>query len=82
MHGKTGDKKLFDMDSRKLVSESSEDEDYSIDDDSSTISEVDSDSTSNDENVDVAFLLVDKEIEETGVVAFFDEAKKECESPY
>ena len=82
IHGKTGDKKLFDMDSRKPISGSSEDEDYSSDEESSTISEVDGDSTSSDENVDVAFLLVDKEIEEVGVVAFLDDAKKQCVGPF
>ena len=70
------------MDSRKPVSESSEDEDYSSDEESSTISEVDNDNTSSDENVDVAFLLVDKEIEEAGVLALVDEAEKECVGPY
>ena len=82
VHGKTGDKKLFDMDSRKPISGSSEDEDYSSDEESSTIFEVDRDNTSNDENVGVAFLLVEKEIEEVGVVALVDEAKKECVGPF
>ena len=77
VHGKAGDKKLFDMDSRKPLSESSEDEEYSSDEESSTVSEVDSDNTSSsDENADVAFLPVDKEIEETSVVAFVDEVEK------
>ena len=70
------------MDSRKPISESSEDEDYSSDEESSTVFEVDSDSTSSDENVDVAFLLVDKEIEDTGVLSLIDEVEKECASPY
>ena len=70
------------MDSRKPLSESSEDEEYSSDEESSTVSEVDSDTTSSDENVDVAFLLVDTEIEEAGVLALVDEAEKECMGPY
>ena len=70
------------MDSRKPISESSEDEDYSSDEESSTVSEVDSDSTSSDENVDVAFLLVDKEIEEAGVLALADDTEKECVGPF
>ena len=40
VHGKTGDKKLFDMDSKKPLGESSEDEEYSSDEESSTASEV------------------------------------------
>ena len=52
------------MDFRRPISGSSEDEDYSSDEESSTIFEVDSGSTSSsDENVDVAFLLVKKERE-------------------
>ena len=43
---------------------------------------MDSDSTSNDENVDVAFLLMDKEIEEARVVALVDEVEKECVGPF
>ena len=82
VHGKTGDKKLFDMDSRKPLSESSEDEEYSSDEESSTVSEVDSDTTSSDENADVAFLLVDTEIKEAGVLALVDEAEKESMGPY
>ena len=82
VHGKTGDKKLFDMDSRKPISESNEDEDYSSEEESSTISEVDIDSISSDENLDVAFVLVDKEIEEACVAALVDEAEKECMGPY
>ena len=82
VHGKTGDKKLFDMDSRKPLSESSEDEEYSSDEEPSMVSDVDSDTTSSDENADVAFVLVDKEIEEAGVLALVDEAEKECVGPY
>ena len=70
------------MDSRKPLSESSEDEEYSSDEESSTLSEVDSDTTSSDENADVAFLLVDTEIEEAGVLALVDEVEKECVGPY
>ena len=64
------------------MSESSEDEEYSSDEESSTVSEVDSDTTSNDENADVAFLLVDKEIEEAGVLALADDTEKECVGPF
>ena len=43
---------------------------------------MDNDSTSSDENVDVAFLLVDKEIEEAGVLALVDDTEKECVGPF
>ena len=71
------------METIRLISRRSEDEDYSSDEESSIVSEVDSDSTSsNDENVDLAFLLVEKDIEEIGVVTFVHEVEKECVSPY
>ena len=43
---------------------------------------MDSDSSSSDEDVDVAFLLVDRELEETNMVATINEAQEEYEGPY
>ena len=71
------------MDSRRPISGIIENEDCSSDEESSRVLEVGSDSTSSTyENVDVVFLLVEKEIEEVGVVAFVDDAEKECIGTY
>ena len=60
--GRTGKRKLFNMDSRKPLNEYLEDDDDSTDEDSFTVIEEDSDtSRSDDEDVNVAFLLVDKD---------------------
>ena len=80
--GKTSGRRLFDMDSRKALDEDFEDDDESTDEDSSKVSEVDSDSSSSDEDVNVAFLLVDREFEETNMVAAINEAQEEYEEPY
>ena len=84
LYGKTGSKKIYNMDTRKLLEEVSEDEDESSDEDYSTVSDEDSDSTtsSSDEDVDVAFLLMDKEIHGSGLVAFANEVEEESEGPY
>ncbi|MCO5548055.1 hypothetical protein L7F22_001511 [Adiantum nelumboides] len=78
--GKTGGKKLFDMNRRKPLHEESEEGEDSSEEDSCTMSEVDSDSTSsNDEDVDVAFLLMetlDEELE--GIVQ--DEQDRSAET--
>ena len=67
----------------KLLTKSYEDEDESSDEDSSTVSEVDSDSsTSSNEEVDVAFLLIDKKPHESGLVALANEVEDESEGPY
>ena len=58
------------MDGRKPMSEALEDEDESSSEGSSTMSDVDSDSTtSSEEDVEVAFLLVDEEHKENDVMA-------------
>ncbi|MCO5573933.1 hypothetical protein L7F22_027711 [Adiantum nelumboides] len=50
---------------------------------SSTVSEVDSDTTtSSDEDVDAAFLLKDKEFQPVGIVAFMKGVEEEFEGPY
>ena len=80
---KTGGKRLFDMSSRKPLDEEYEDGGDSSDEESSTVSEVDSDSTtSSDEDVDVAFLLVDKELDKTSMVAAIDEVQDDYVGPY
>ncbi|MCO5559973.1 hypothetical protein L7F22_013577 [Adiantum nelumboides] len=71
------------MDTRKVLEEPYEDEEESSDEDYSTWSDKDSASTSSsDEDVDVAFLLMDKEIHEFGLVAFANEIEDESEGPY
>ncbi|MCO5561161.1 hypothetical protein L7F22_014782 [Adiantum nelumboides] len=81
--GRTGDKKFFDMNSRKPLDGDFEEEDESSDEDSSTIFELDSDSTSSsDDDVDVAFLLMDEEHEETKAVTFVGGIEEEYEGPY
>ncbi|MCO5586824.1 hypothetical protein L7F22_040768 [Adiantum nelumboides] len=83
LYGKTGAKKLYNMDTRKVLEEPYEDEDESRDEDYSTVSDKDNDSvTSSDEDVDVAFLLMDKEIHDSGLVAFANEIEDESEGPY
>ena len=50
---------------------------------SSTFLEVDSDNTtSSDEDVDVAFLLMDKELHGSDFVAFSKEVEDESDGPY
>ncbi|MCO5611946.1 hypothetical protein L7F22_066206 [Adiantum nelumboides] len=74
LYGKTGVKKLYNMDTRKVVEEPYEDENESNDEDYSTVFDKDSESTtSSDEDVDVAFLLKDKEIHESSLVVFANE---------
>ena len=85
--GKTGGKRLFDMSSKKPLDEEYEDGGDSSDEESSTVSEMDSDSTTSsdedsDEDVDVAFLLVDKELDETSMVAAIDEVQDDYVGPY
>ncbi|MCO5587631.1 hypothetical protein L7F22_041580 [Adiantum nelumboides] len=82
LYGKTGAKKLYNINTRKVLEEPCEDEDESSDEDYSTVSDEDSDSTSSDEDVHVAFLLMDKEIHDSGLVAFANEIEDECEGPY
>lgn len=83
LYGKTGGKKLFDMNSRKPLDEDNEGGEDSSKEESSTLSEVDSDNTtSSDEDVDVAFLLVDKVFEQTRIVTFMKGIKDESEGPY
>lgn len=81
--GKAGVKQLYDMNTRKPLGKVYEDEDDSTDEDSSTVSEVDNDSSTNcDEEVDVAFLLIDREPHESGLVALENEVEDESEGPY
>ncbi|MCO5560944.1 hypothetical protein L7F22_014564 [Adiantum nelumboides] len=83
LYGKTGVKKLYNMDTMKVMEEPYEDENESSDEYYSTVSDEDSDSTtSSDEDVDVAFLLMNKEIHESGLVAFANEIEDESEGPY
>ncbi|MCO5607268.1 hypothetical protein L7F22_061461 [Adiantum nelumboides] len=83
LYGKTGVKKLYNMDTRKILEEPYEDENESSDEDYSTVFDEDSDSTtSSDEDVDVAFLLMDKEIHQSRLVAFANEIEDESEGPY
>ena len=52
-------------------------------DESSTVSEVDTDSSSDsEEEANVAFLLVDEESDESGQVAAIDESEEAYEGPY
>ncbi|MCO5586952.1 hypothetical protein L7F22_040897 [Adiantum nelumboides] len=83
LYEKTGAKKLYNMDTRKVLEEPFEDEDESSDEDYFIVFDKDTDSTtSSDEDVDVAFLLMDKEIHESGLVAFANEIEDESEGPY
>ena len=69
--GSTREKKVFDMSSQKPLNDWYEGGEESSSEDSSTMLEVDIDDTfSNDEDVDVAFLLMDKDFEHTHTVAF------------
>ena len=70
MCGRTGGRKLFDMDSRKPLNEDLEDDNESTNGESSTLTKEDNDSSSSDdEDVNVAFLLVDKDFKEIDMVA-------------
>lgn len=83
LYGKTEERRSFDMGSRKSLDVDLEEEDESSDEESSTMSEVDSDSTtSSDEDVNVAFLVVNKELEKSGFVAYADGVEDEDEGPY
>ena len=71
------------MSSRKPLDEECEDGGDSSDKESSTVSEMDSDNTtSSDEDADVAFLLVDKELDETSMVEAIDEVQDDYVDPY
>ena len=84
MYGRTGGRKLFDMDNKKPLNEDLEDDDESIDEDLSIVIEEDSESSSSDdEDVNVAFLLVDKDFKEIDMVATtISEAQSDYEGPY
>ena len=70
------------MSSRKPLDEEYEEGGDSSDEESSTVSEMDSDSTTcSDEDADVAFLLVDKELDETSMVAAIDEVQDDYMGP-
>ena len=76
-------KDYSDMSSKKPLDEEYEDGGDSSDEESSTVLEMDSDSTtSSDEDADVAFLLVDKELDKTSMVAAIDEVQDDYVGPY
>ena len=80
--GKTGGKRLFDTSSKKPLDEEFEDGADSSDE-SSIVSEVDSDDTSSsEEDADVAFLLMDQSFEHDRTVAFMSRAEDDFEGPY
>ena len=63
LHGKRGDKKKFDMDSRKPMEEANEDESDLSDEESSSSLDLEEDSdtsTTIEEEVDVAFILLEE----------------------
>ena len=83
LYGRTGERRLYDMDSRRPLDGDSEDEDESSEEDSSTVSDDDSDSTiSSEEDADLAFLLVDKEFEDFDVAALADGDEEDFVGPY
>ena len=75
--GKTSGRRLFDVGGKKPLDEDFEDDYESTDKDSSTVLEVDSDSSSSDEDVNVAFLLVDRDSKEIDMVAAINKAQDE-----
>ena len=81
--GSTGEKKVFDMSSQKPLNDWYEGGEESSSEDSSTVSEVDTDDTSSsDEDVDVAFLLMDKDFEHTRTIALTSKIEDKFEGPY
>ena len=71
------------MRSQKPLSDRYEGGEESSSEDSSTVSEVDTDDTSSsDEDADVAFLLMDRDFEHTQIVAFMSKDEDEGEGPY
>ena len=70
------------MESRRSLDEELEDEDDSSDQDSSIVSEFDNDTSSNNEDENVAFLKMDRDFEHAWTVAFRRKTKDECQGPY
>ena len=83
VYGKTSRNRTFDMRGKVSLDEEFEDGEDSSDKESSIESEVGNGSTSNsDEDFDMALLVVDKEFEETSVVAFVDEGDDDYDDMY
>ena len=70
--GSSRGKKLFDISSKKPLNEYYDENEDSSSEESSTALEVDTnDTSSSDEDVDVAFLLMDNGFEHTRIVALY-----------
>ena len=83
LSGKSGSKKICDMDARKPKHEDIEDEDESSEEESSTVTESEIESSSDsEEEADVSFLLVDEESDECGQVAAVEGIEEAYEGPY
>ena len=83
LSGKSGTKKICDMDGKKPKNEDIEEEGESSEEGSSTVSEVDTESSSDsEEEADVSFLLVEEELDDSGQVAVVDGMEEANEGPY